>query len=254
VSKIAFGPHLHARRPRVAAAVMLMLVGCPRSPEPQTNANAPPDAAPTASAPRIDSGGTVADRLRERLAGCARQVSAGRFKSDDEPGAPADIPICELGEALYWNADLDIDCDGEPTKVCNVARDPAFQPQTAATTSKGRYLNAEVVPYVVIPSPSALFDGPAHGIDLGTVALVVHRDRIEYGVIGDLGPPSIIGEASYAMAARLGIDPDPATGGTAERVLYIAFKGEASKITKNEDHAEAVRVGARRLRAVFPDL
>ena len=57
------------------------------------------------------------------------------------------------------------------------------------------------------------------------------------------GPDNIIGEASYAMATLLGIDPDPATGGTGSGVTYIAFTGPTSVVNKIEDHAEAVRLG-----------
>ena len=63
-----------------------------------------------------------------------------------------------------------------------------------------------------------------------------------YGVIGDKGPDSIVGEASYGMADQLGIDPDPATGGVSGKVVgYVAFPG--TEASKNEDHAEATELG-----------
>ncbi len=42
-------------------------------------------------------------------------------------------------------------------------------------------------------------------------------------MVGDTGPDEIIGEASYATAKALGIDPDPETGGTDSGVTYIVF-------------------------------
>jgi hypothetical protein len=48
------------------------------------------------------------------------------------------------------------------------------------------------------------------------------------------------------MAVRLGIDPDPSTGGVAGGVTYIAFTGAESKVELLEDHGEAVTVGIAR--------
>ena len=194
---------------------------------------------------------SIADRIRARLATCA-QVSKGLYKTDDQPSAPASVPVCELGaDAVYWTADMDIDCDGVVTPRCSKKTDPAFQPGTAAETSKGTALTADELPYVVVPSPSATFDYRKFGLELGTVVMVIYGDKIEYGIIGDTGPKTIIGEASYAMAKNLGIDPNPSTGGTDGPVLYIAFKGKAAVVKKNEDHAEAVAIGKARASAVF---
>ncbi|MEI2764086.1 MAG: glycoside hydrolase family 75 protein [Dermatophilaceae bacterium] len=100
---------------------------------------------------------------------------------------------------------MDIDCDGKPSTVCNKSADPAFQPQTSATDSKGAFLDASELPYVVIPLPSTRFDYAKAGLELGTVVAVIYDGKVEYGVFGDEGPDNIIGEASYAMAQLLGI-------------------------------------------------
>ena len=68
-------------------------------------------------------------------------------------------------------------------------------------------------------------------------------ESVEYGVFGDEGPKAIIGEASYAMAVKLGIDPDPSTGGTDSGVTYIAFTGPGAVVPKIEDHQGAVTLG-----------
>jgi glycosyl hydrolase group 75 (putative chitosanase) len=60
---------------------------------------------------------------------------------------------------------------------------------------------------------------------------------------GGEGPKAIIGEASYAMAKNLGIDPDPSTGGTDSGVTYIAFTGAGAVVPKIEDHPAAVTLG-----------
>lgn len=221
------------------ASLMLATAGCPDQP------------ANTAASERDSPG--LADRIRSKLSTCS-QVSKGLFKTDEGQKTPPEIAICSYGEAIFWRADMDIDCDGKVTTHCNSKADPDFQPQTSAVTSTGEYLEAESVPYVVIPRPSDRFDHAAAGVHLGAVVMVVYGDKIEYGVFADTGPAGIIGEASYAMAKRLGIDPDPSTGGTDETVLYVAFKGKASVPARLEDHAEAVRVGQARTKAVFADL
>ena len=99
---------------------------------------------------------------------------------------------------------------------------------------------------MVIPLPSERFIYANHGIDLGSVAAVIFEGRVEYGAFADQGPNGIIGEASYALAQRLGIDPDPATGGVPEGVSYIVFTGTSGQVGTIEDHAEAVSVGIAR--------
>jgi hypothetical protein len=168
-------------------------------------------------------------------------VSHGRYRSD--PGAPATIPVCGTGDAVFWTADMDIDCDGRPGDRCNSDTDPLFSPTTAFTQSDGRCPSAERLPYIVVPGPSDVWDYREHGVRGGTVAAVVHGDRVLYAVVGDVGPSRIIGEASYAAAEALGLNPDPRSGGAPSGVTYIVFKN--SRAAPLESHASAVQVGDR---------
>src|SRR6185503_2965501 len=113
------------------------------------------------------------------------------------------IPICGLPGAVFWKADLDVDCDGKMTAQCNLPTDPAYQNQTAATDSMGQPLDAAALPYVVIPGKSTRFDYSAAGLKMGSVFAVIYKDTVMYGVAGDIGPTAIIGEASYRMAELL---------------------------------------------------
>ena len=140
----------------------------------------------------------------------------------------------------------DIDCDGKQTAQCNPQTDDAYQNQTSATDSNDQPLDAASLPYVVIPLPSNRFDYEAADLALGTVVAVIYNGQLRYGVFGDEGPQNIIGEASYAMAESLGIDPDPSTGGSDGPVTYIAFTGKSAVVTTMEDHDEAVAVGTAR--------
>jgi len=57
------------------------------------------------------AGAPTADELLRAVATC-QAVSKGTYKTDDQADAPADIPICELTGAVFWQADMDVDCDG----------------------------------------------------------------------------------------------------------------------------------------------
>ncbi len=208
---------------------------------PTTSPVAPHPSSGALGAPAPRQEGTIrAADLLARVRDCA-PVSRGRYRPDE--GAAATVPVCGTDEAVFWTADMDIDCDGRPGPECNSRTDPLFSDATAYQQSDGRYLSAETLPYIVVPGVSALWDHRDHGVRGGSVAAVVYQDRVQYAVVGDTGPSGIIGEASYATAKALGIRPDPRGGGTPSGVTYIVFKD--SRATPIESHASAVEVGER---------
>ncbi|PVD04364.1 glycoside hydrolase family 75 protein [Streptomyces sp. CS014] len=182
---------------------------------------------------------TAAELLAEVRA-CSR-ISKGRYRTDSG-SAKATVPVCGTRNAVFWKADVDIDCDGRKTRACNRKTDPYFLPETAFQSSRGEPLDSAALPHVVVPGPGKVWDYRKSGLTGGSVVAVVYRDRVRYGVIGDTGPTGIIGEASYAMAKSLGIDPDPSTGGAESGVTYIAFKD--SRISPIESRARAQSRGA----------
>jgi hypothetical protein len=188
----------------------------------------------------VDSGQSLVQQLTTLTANC-NVASNGKYATDQ--GAPPTIDICKLNGAFFWTADMDVDCDGKTTTPCNSTTDPSYQNQTSFTDSKGNPLDAANLPYVVIPLASARFDYAAQGIAPGAVVIVLYNGQLEYGVFGDEGPSDIIGEASYAMASSLGIDPNPATGGVDSGVTYIVFTGPSAAPSMLEDHAATVTLG-----------
>jgi hypothetical protein len=184
------------------------------------------------------SGAPTAQELLAKVTGCG-QISTGLYKSDSELGRT--IPVCGKNGAVFWKGDMDIDCDGQRTAQCNEDTDCCFLPDTAFHQSDGRPLNAAALPFVVVPSPSSTWDYRNFGISGGGVVAIVYNNRVEYAVVGDTGPTDIIGEASYAAARDLGINPDPSNGGTDSGVTYILFKN--STISPIEDHAKAITTG-----------
>ncbi|AXG76441.1 glycoside hydrolase family 75 protein [Streptomyces paludis] len=185
--------------------------------------------------------GTVSAAALLARTGACDQISKGHYRAREE--APADIAVCDANGAVFFKADMDIDCDGQITERCNLDTDPYFQNSTAYTESDGRTLNAETLPYIVVPMPSEIWNYRASGIRGGSVAAVIHANKVVYAVVGDTGPPGIIGEASYAAARALGIQADPFGGGVPSGVTYIVFKN--AKVSPLEDPGAAARLGDR---------
>ncbi|WP_031475899.1 glycoside hydrolase family 75 protein [Streptomyces bicolor] len=207
----------------------------------------PATASGTPQPPPLEAPVGAADLLA-KVTICA-QISNGRYRTDER--AAATVPVCGKHGAVFWKADMDIDCDGQRTDMCNENTDPWFQAETAFHQSDGRPLRSETLPYVVVPGVSATWDYKAADITGGSVAAVIHDDQILYAVVGDVGPGNVIGEASYAAAEALGIDPDPATGGTGSGVTYILFRN--SQVTPIESHEAAVSLGERLAREFVQD-
>lgn len=186
----------------------------------------------------LREGSVSAADLLAKVTSCS-QISNGKYRTDEETSAT--VPVCGKNGAVFWKADMDVDCDGEITAACNEDTDPWFQNGTAFETSAGKPLNAEKLPYVVVPSTSSIWNYSDAGIKGGGVVAVIYNNKVEYAVVGDTGPNKIIGEASYATAKALGIDPDPETGGAESGVTYILFKN--SKVSPIESHSAAVTAG-----------
>ena len=182
--------------------------------------------------------GPTAAELLAKVTSC-RQISNGLYKTDGETAAT--VPVCDKNGAVFWKADMDIDCDGQRTAQCNENTDCCFLPETACQQSNGQHLNSAQLPHVVLPSPSSIWDFRTKGLGCGTSVAIIFNNKIQYAVVGDTGPTQIIGEASYAAAVKLGIDPDPKTGGVDSGVTYIFFQGQ--KVSPLESQTRAKEVG-----------
>ena len=173
--------------------------------------------------PALAATGPTASQLLAKVSSCT-VVSHGKYATDDE--ASSTVNICKSGSAFFWKADMDIDCDGVRTSKCNEDTDPWYQDQTSFETSKGKPFQADSTHYFVIPLPSSRFNYSSSGIKPGSVAAVIYNNKVVYAVFADEGPNNIIGEASYATAKALGIDPDPENGGVDSGVTFIVFPGK----------------------------
>src|SRR5882672_3324871 len=110
--------------------------------------------------------GPTASQLLAKTQQC-HQISNGKFKTDEETGRT--VPVCDANGAVFWRADMDIDCDGQRTSKCNENTDCCFQADTAFHQSNGQPLNSAALPYVVVPSPSSTWDYRNFGIRGGGI-------------------------------------------------------------------------------------
>ena len=166
--------------------------------------------------------------------------------------------ICSLkggtgnaGGAIFYTADMDIDCDGITTAHCpgtGADMDCCYQDQTSfhgpnsMSNKDGTSLASENTPYVVVPQ-----DVKFPGLDQnngGNIVAVIYNNQLEFGVFGDQGPSTIIGEASVRTANGLGIPASPATGGVGGGVTYIVFVGTGSQPSDMENISQIQSLGA----------
>ncbi|HUR02953.1 MAG TPA: CBM35 domain-containing protein, partial [Nonomuraea sp.] len=73
--------------------------------------------------------GPTADQLLAKVTACS-QISNGKYKTDSDVSS-ATVAVCEKTGAVFWKADMDIDCDGVRTTQCNEDTDCCFQADTA---------------------------------------------------------------------------------------------------------------------------
>ena len=198
-------------------------------------------AATRSGAPNAAAAAPTAAELLAKVASCT-PASTGKYATDE--GEAATVDICKTGAAYHWTSDLDIDCDGITTARCSPSTDPAYFNETSFQTSTGQFFTADVTHYFVVPLPSSRFNYQSAGIRPGNVGAVIYNNKVVYAVFADEGPDDIIGEASYATAQALGIDPNPATGGTAGPATFIVFTGTVPSPVENNAVIDQVGTAA----------
>jgi len=93
-------------------------------------------------------------------------------------------------------------------------------------TDQNRYINSEIVPYIVVPSSIVR---SVKGVVLGCKVLLTNTENsVTIPVVcADIGPN--IGELSMAAASQLGLPNSPKNGGTEKHIItYQIFPGIAA--------------------------
>jgi hypothetical protein len=117
--------------------------------------------------------------------------------------------------------------DDDPSPGMYVAT-TAYERPEFNKKDPNRYLDSEKVHFFVVPSH---WRSLIPGIVLGCKAMITDKKtgKSIYGLIGDFGPRSHIGEASIAYAKDFGLVTNPKTGGTEEkRFTYTFWPGTAA--------------------------
>jgi cell wall-associated NlpC family hydrolase len=137
----------------------------------------------------------------------------------------------------------------------------ALVDRTLKLANPRRYVDAETVPYFVLPPE--VREHLHLDVRLGDFAFVIHpwRRRAAGAILADVGPAGKIGEGSMALAAALGLPSNPRRGGTnLPNVIYVVFPGSGDRApaAPAKIAAESRRLfdawkGSTRLAAQFPD-
>jgi Fungal chitosanase of glycosyl hydrolase group 75 len=198
-----------------------------------------------ATCTRCSGGDPIIDKIYGLTPPDGKMKLSQDYNLDAERSDPDSTPalvksaIYGLKGAIYWVADMDIDCDGKETPgKCDRAHDCCFMMDTAVHGPSGA-LTSAVTPYVVIPN-----NFRTAGLNPGTVVAIIYGGKIGFAIFGDTGPANIIGEASYASAEMMGIPPSAVDGGINGRsVTYIAFTGTGTVPRNVEDKVETRALG-----------
>ena len=93
-----------------------------------------------------------------------------------------------------------------------------------------RYLDAEKIPFVVIPG---ILRRRLPGVVLGAQAEVtnIKTGQCVRAVVGDVGPDDKIGEFSIALLGALGLKNGARAGGTDDKIIQVEiWPGVAAKV------------------------
>lgn len=164
-------------------------------------------------------------------------------KQDAAPSVQTTVYVMESGaRPVGYTSKMSIDADGAGGAW---RKDRTGQPKTSLLYKNGDSLNPETIPFIVVPKD---FHRSHPGVGLGDYSMVTRQGRTVYAIVGDHGPDGVIGEGSISLAASLGIDPNPNTGGTTRKeVDYLIVPGSREK---DEPLSDAAKIQARG-KAVF---
>jgi Fungal chitosanase of glycosyl hydrolase group 75 len=165
------------------------------------------------------------------------------------------ISLFQTDAAVFFEADMDIDCDGSNNGICG-GTDPSHQNQLSCDANvkcsmdNGGPIDAAGTPFYVIPVGSP-FNYSSRGIGIGQLAAVINRKTNPVSIVyapflDEDGVSQEIGEASAYMASLLGVPNNPNTGGQDTGLAYIIFRGAAARFTSVADmanHQKAITTG-----------
>jgi Fungal chitosanase of glycosyl hydrolase group 75 len=138
--------------------------------------------------------------------------------------------LVQTSAGIYLRSGMAVDADGSPR-----ARqiDPTGQTSTSMRYADNRSVNAEVVPYMVLPGGAY----QRFGVQLGDMVLVRNKDngKMAVAVFADVGPRNKTGEGSMELAREVGLNPSPTHGGTSRpSIEYLVLPNTHGTKPRNE--------------------
>ena len=157
--------------------------------------------------------------ITQKLAAAAKV----EFPFDTHPKAVLQLASGEL----FYESRLTLDTDGSVF----ASQDPTGDSQTSIQNADGTPVDADAIPYFVLPEKNFY---QQFGIRLGDIAAVIYRDKIAFAVFadeyGDQQTEEQLGEGSIALHRLLGHETITADGrlineGIDSGVITIVFPG-----------------------------
>ena len=114
-----------------------------------------------------------------------------------------------------------------------------------------RYVNAETVPYFVLPGDFFTNAKVKTNIRKGDIALIINtkNNKQSFAIYGDVGPRGKIGEGSIKLAQNLGINASARNGGISTHdLVFIVFENSGYRTSLTE--AQIQKRGSELLRNI----
>jgi hypothetical protein len=164
----------------------------------------------------------------QNLGSIVDQLQQATVISNSFVNPPRLLARLQSGE-LYFDSNLELDTDGWPGG--GDQGDPDWQASTSLECPNGDALNANEVPYFVLPLPTTW--AAQFGISLGDYAAVFYKQFLAYAVFGDYGPKNKLGEGSIELLRQLGQERIKNNGqvinaGMGPGVITIVFPGSGA--------------------------
>jgi Fungal chitosanase of glycosyl hydrolase group 75 len=178
--------------------------------------------------------------------------------------------VCAGRPGHWWGIATNTDhidgMEGKGTPYIQTDMDPApgfyisktaHADGTKKVSDPHRYVDAEKVPFIVLPG------SPYLGAHVGALAMVFHpaTGDSSAAIFADVGPDHEIGEGSVALAKNLSINPDPRHGGVPWGVVTLVFTHthrnwpvDVDDIVNTSDKNFLLWGGFNRLRAALPEI
>ena len=127
---------------------------------------------------------------------------------------------------------------------------PGYYVSTTALNNAGAkagtpelYVDADTIPYIVLPGGRYSGFCTTRKLRLGDVGLAYNRTNghLSYAQCCEVGPGRALGEGSIALARALEINANAKSGGTRKReILYLVFPGSGPGTGLDPDEIEAL--------------